>query len=909
MLCLHPLRFSFFVLVLLGVASMAGSLSAGEIELVVGTDSSAVEFAATDVAAALARDNIVSRRSADQPRPTKSDGRVVLVLEDSADARTALAEKRFPALGQLRAEGFSIRVASDREGNLETWVIGHDDAGLMYGGLELAELVRTRGLAAVTNSDHNAHFAVRGVKFNIPLDVRTPSYTDAGDSAQQNIATVWDMAFWREYIDRLARDRYNLVSLWNLHPFPSLVRVPEYPDVALADVQRSTGKWKEYYSTWAVGLDAPEIVDHVETIRRLTMDEKIAFWREVMRYGRSRNVKFFIVTWNVFVNGTGGKYGLTTALENPATIDYFRRSVRELVLTYPDLAGIGLTTGENMLDASPAQKEDWAFRTYGLGVLDALALQPGRKITFLHRQHEAGAAEIAKTFAPVMANPDIDFIYSFKYAEAHALSSTTQKFHENFVKDVGDQPILWTLRNDDAYVLRWGAPQFVREFLKNIPVKNTRGFYYGSDQWVWGRDFLDVLRPPDAPRQLEHDKHWYHWMLWGRLGFDADLTDERIQALIAERFPMIDAGRLMEAWQEASLIYPLTTGFHWGRFDFQWYPEGSKSRPEPAQTPTGFHDINRFISLPPHPASDNLSIPDYVKSVRSGQPRSGTTPSQVAVRLQAHADRALSLAGELERALHGVSANETSPTGGSVTTTGSSTDELQRTLSDIQAMAHLGNYYAHKIRAATALALFRAAGDSAQHATAGAELNESAFHWRSYASTLLTYSKNPVWMNRVGNVDWREVYDAVLYDLTTTNCVIAVPSMTPTPGGVLLEAEDAAAEGAPVQSTAPGFTGNGYRDLNGSQGRRWIEWTFDAPAAGKYLLEFRYAMRRDETGDAPLTINGQPAGNLVIWRTGGVKTWACDRKVVSLRGGKNTIRLNPPLGPNVDHLNVLPLER
>ena len=38
---------------------------------------------------------------------------------------------------------------------------------------------------------------------------------------------------------QLARDRYNFVSLWNLHPFPSMVKVPEYPDVALNDVWRS----------------------------------------------------------------------------------------------------------------------------------------------------------------------------------------------------------------------------------------------------------------------------------------------------------------------------------------------------------------------------------------------------------------------------------------------------------------------------------------------------------------------------------------------------------------------------------------------------------------------------------------------------------------------------------------------
>ena len=90
-----------------------------------------------------------------------------------------------------------------------------------------------------------------------------------------------------------------------------------------------------------------------------------------MAYGKQRNVRFYVVTWNIFVYGVDGKYGITDKLENPVTTDYFRKSVKQMVLTYPDLAGIGLTTGENMYDYSATQKEEWASATYGQGVLDA----------------------------------------------------------------------------------------------------------------------------------------------------------------------------------------------------------------------------------------------------------------------------------------------------------------------------------------------------------------------------------------------------------------------------------------------------------------------------------------------------------------------------------------------------------
>ena len=128
----------------------------------------------------------------------------------------------------MKPEGFALRATRDGAHRLFE-VFSIDGGGAMYGGLELAEQIRTQGVDGVVDIDRNAYMTMRGTKFNIPLDLRTPSYSDMSDSAQENIATVWDFDFWRAYLDKLARDRYNFVSLWNLHPFPSMVRVAEYP--------------------------------------------------------------------------------------------------------------------------------------------------------------------------------------------------------------------------------------------------------------------------------------------------------------------------------------------------------------------------------------------------------------------------------------------------------------------------------------------------------------------------------------------------------------------------------------------------------------------------------------------------------------------------------------------------------
>lgn len=139
-----------------------------------------------------------------------------------------------------------------------------------------------------------------------------------------------------------------------------MVKVSKYPEVALSDVRKSTGEWKENYSLNGWGFDAPKIMKSYEVIRKMSIEDKIEFWRKVMVYGKQRNVKFYVVTWNIFVYGIDGKYDITDKLENPVTTDYFRKSIKQMVLTYPDLAGIGLASGENMYDYTATQKEEWA---------------------------------------------------------------------------------------------------------------------------------------------------------------------------------------------------------------------------------------------------------------------------------------------------------------------------------------------------------------------------------------------------------------------------------------------------------------------------------------------------------------------------------------------------------------------
>lgn len=610
--------------------------------------------------------------------------------------------------------------------------------GAMYGELELAEQIKaTKGVLAIEPKAFNPKVARRGIKFNIPLDARTPSYDDTGDSAQNNIKTVWDFAFWERFLDEMARNRYNVLSLWNPHPFPSMVKLADYPDCALADVCQTTLK-----PTWQAGKWAepqgvtPEILKNLRVIKKMSIEEKIAFWRKVMKHAKERGIDVYFITWNVLTNSAGGKYGIDNHQDNPKTIAYMRACVKQMVLTYPDLAGIGVTAGENMKDRNDQfAKEKWLWATYGEGIADARKTQPDRKIEFIHRIWQTKVDDVMKEWKQY---PD-PFALSFKYSKARLYSSTKPPFADALLKET--EPLglkcWWNLRNDDIFCFRWADADFVREFIDQLPEeKLTAGYYVGSDGYVWGREFTST--EPDSPRQLEIDKHWLSFMLWGRIGYDADLSDERIEKLVEAHFPESAGAPVYKAWSRASDIIPLVNRFHWRDWDFMWSVEGCMDQQK------GFHTVREFINTPTMERSGYLSIPEFLKHEHD-RLISGT-PAQVAWELQDDAKSTLKL-------LEQIRAKVKTPS-----------KELRLTLGDIEAMAHLGNYYAEKILGAVELARFDQSKKPADRDAAVGHLQAALDQWNRYAKVASSQYR-PQLLARTGELDWEKLAKDVAADV------------------------------------------------------------------------------------------------------------------------------------------------
>ncbi|MEM9251474.1 MAG: hypothetical protein AAGB29_03900 [Planctomycetota bacterium] len=615
-------------------------------------------------------------------------------------------------------QGFEIT----REASGAWRVVGSDDYGLMYGVLDLGESLRL-GLDPVKKARPAIHR--RGLKFNIPMDARSPSYDDSGDSARRNIPEVWDREFWHGFLDAIAEHRYNVLTLWCNHPFTTMVELEDYPDVAIPDVAvpaYEVDDW-ELIQYRKARLQEP---GQYEVVKPMSMPEKIEHWRHVMRYAKDRGIDIYFITWNIWLHGAEGKYGISYDQADPDTVAYLRESMKQMVLTYPDLKGFGVTAGEHMNKKLEGEHsvENWLWNTYGEGIVEALAEEPGREFDFIHRVWYTGVDHMMEPFIDKYPGP-IDV--SFKYARARLYAMPDPPFFNEQLRDQVERNDLrcWmNLRNDDIFNFRWGDPDYTRAFLQNLPPEPTlAGFYMGSDGYVWGREFTST--EPQTPRQLEIDKHWYRFLLWGRLGYDPSLDRSFFEAKLAERFPDVDAASLYSTWQSASKIVPLINQAHWRDWDHQWSVETCMSKKE------GYHSVDHFIEFGPFRESGMVSIPQYVESPDAP----GLNPFAVADRLDAIAD-------EVDAGLASLRDESTTPT-----------KELRRTLADLSAFAHLGRYYADKLRGSTEVHRFRVAGDPDAQAAAIDHLESARDHWEAYGQVASSLYE-PQLLARVSYTDW-----------------------------------------------------------------------------------------------------------------------------------------------------------
>jgi hypothetical protein len=702
-----------------------GFARGAEVSLAARAGSPPIDFGAGRLEEALKVAGSGLARRALDAAPGRADV-LVVVGDGEASAVKGLA-KPIPLDPAVGPEGYRI-VRIDIGGAPATCVAARDETGAMYGLLDLAEHVRMRGsLAGVGETLSNPRFPFRAVKFNLPW----MSYRKH-EALQLHQETCRDLKFWRRFLDMMADNRLNVLTLWNLHPFTFLIRPKHFPE-ACGFSDRELAEWQ-------------------------------AFWRSLFRMARERGIEPYLVNWNIFVSPefARARNVATYSIDwqyfvNGDTSDLVRRYTRECVTQvideYEDLAGLGISLGEGMGGLTPQEREDWLADTFIAGLKQAK-----RPVKFIHRapfSANKGSGGSTDESLPLLTRRAIDRAghaapvwVEMKFNWSHGHSSPRLSLIHGGKAGEGywdpkpaNYRLAWMVRNEDFFILRWGEPGFIRKHIDLNGKDCVGGYFVGSECYIPAKNYIDR---PDLPGRCAYafERQWLFYRLWGRLLYDPATPDAVFEADIDARYGKGVGKDLLAAYAAASRMPLRLASFFRSTWDFTLYAEGFLA---PAGVKGAFitlEDLIKTKTLDP----DYVSIPDYVQGVSSGRPFEAgrVTPPALADALEKDGVGALGLAAGLA----------------------GRSDALDAEVADVRAWAHLSLYFADKLRAGVALETFRKSGDAGGQARAVGLLESAARHWDDLvAVTRPAYPDVPLIHTGAASFSWERYRDRVLQDV------------------------------------------------------------------------------------------------------------------------------------------------
>ena len=605
-----------------------------------------------------------------------------------------------------KPESFKIDIFFRDSGGMKmkVWVRGADVRGVMYGGLDVAEQIRMHGPFSIKQKTESPLLGVRAMKFNPPLK----GNVYMSDEDLKNSAWFYDLEYWDRFMRTMAYNRFNTLTFWSSHPYDQMVRLKKYPEAT--------------------------------TLPQDRLDKNIVFFHKLFQMAKNYGLDTYLVTWNIHISpGFRKAHGVQDGQDSPLIRDYEKECIRELLREYPELTGMGTCPGENM-PMSAAANAGWIRDVY----LDTLA-KTGRKIPFIYRYWGARPKETAAMLAK--ANYPGEILLDIKFNGEHMYSSTKPHPEEMGWLTQTPKPykLLWHLRNDCIFQLRWGDPEFAAKTLSNCGGTDSAGFVMGSEIEIPGADRYHTPQTvAHRDWKYEFEKNWMRFAVWGRMGYNPNLPDDYWIDRFSERFGAAAGKDAFLALKCSSKIIPAVTSFHWNYMNGDWYPEGnigewntSDGMKKPNFREDGiFHNIREWIFN--NTIDDSLiSIPDRLSLQSNGDktPKDVQGPLGVcevlfmaAHQSEAHAKAA---AAKIERGKK----------------------EWQCTELDLQASAALGNYYANKILAASELMVYLTNGGEAEKNSAIRCLERARNDWKRLAEiTKSHYVTHEIWL--VGQFDW-----------------------------------------------------------------------------------------------------------------------------------------------------------
>jgi hypothetical protein len=310
--------------------------------------------------------------------------------------------------------------------------------------------------------------------------------------------------------------------------------------------------------------------------------------------------------------------------------------------------------------------------------------------------------------------------------------------------------VVWQVRNEDFFALRWGVPDFIRQ---HIALNGTQpyvgGYFVGSETYIPALDYF-TADPEPVDWRYAFQRQWLFYQLWGRLLYDPRTPDDFFAGEFSRRHGA-DSKVLLRAYALASNTQMRLASLYDSRWDFTLYGEGFLALQGEHTRYIGIDALIQQPALDP----DYVPVAEFVKSRLAGTAGrdSRLTPQALADALERDCGEALRLVARIDV---------------------SRSASLRQEVGDVRAWAHLGLHLAAKLRGAVALQTFRATGAAAEQRAAIAHLQKALEHWDEviritrplYRDMPLThYNGNAFEANSDNLFHWALIRDEVAHDV------------------------------------------------------------------------------------------------------------------------------------------------
>lgn len=644
------------------------------------------------------------------------------------------------ALATTGREGFQrVRVGQGLR------ITAGDEPGAMYGLLDLSQEISggTR-LPRIAGRTVRAQMEFRAIKFNLPWSAYRTSPV-----LEQHQETCKDLKYWESFLDMMAENRFNVLTLWSLHPFHYMIRPKNFPEATPFN-DAEMAEWKK-------------------------------LWSGIFAMAKERGIETYLVQWNIFVSPEfarahnvapwsvsgshirRGSEPSDLSLTNDLVVRYTREVVTQVLDEYPDLTGLGITLGERMGGMTPDERRDWLDRTVIAGIAQAkrpakfiyrapLSAGPDSGGTTSEENDRRSRAQVESLTKNAGTNITGPVYVEFKHNWSHAYSSPELFIvHGGKLSDAYWNPaptrhkVVWTMRNEDIYILRWGQPDFVREFIGRQGGKDyVGGALIGSECYIPALDYI-TKDGPHKTWSWAFQRQWLYYAVWGQLLYDPATPDARFEGMLDARFGKGVGKDLLPAWKLASQAPLHFASFHRGTWDGSLYTEGFSSWIDKDDGARTFFDIDSFINHPVLDTKRYINIADFVQAGGVAGPGK-LSP--------------LGLAAQLDR-----DGAEATRRVAAIRATAKPSPTLECELTDIEAWAAYGSYFAEKLRAGVALATARAKNDEKQQADAIRALEKALVHWKRLAELGGKFNRLPVLSNSREPFSWTSLTPAVERDI------------------------------------------------------------------------------------------------------------------------------------------------